>query len=112
VGFFVSKRDDAAQRLVNLYDYMQRLHFTPLAMHFLHIPHAFFSRLSLYCSLDRVILHVTRNKGRPMSQLKRIISVTALLAFAAVSLSACSPNRTEVANWWYDNQWESASNDI
>lgn len=47
-----------------------------------------------------------------MSQLKRIISVTALLAFAAVSLSACSPNRTEVANWWYDNQWESASNDI
>ena len=33
-----------------------------------------------------------------------------MLSFVTLSaLSACSPNHTEVGNWWYDQQWEAAS---
>jgi len=40
---------------------------------------------------------------------KRFVSILALATFSLSMLSACSPNKTQVGNWWYDQQWESAS---
>ncbi len=40
---------------------------------------------------------------------KRLISILFLGGFCLTALSACTTDHTEVSNWWYDQQWESAS---
>jgi len=42
------------------------------------------------------------------SATKRFVSNLLIAALCAAALSACSPNRTQVSNWWYNQQWESA----
>lgn len=39
---------------------------------------------------------------------KRIIGLGVVFVFAALSLSACSSNNSEVASWWVDQRWETA----
>lgn len=36
-----------------------------------------------------------------------IISTFLVALFLMLQLSACSPNRTEVSGWWYNQRWES-----
>ncbi len=81
-------------------------------MRFMHMYHVFFTNKYLqraFPSIKLISIKKGENMNYTFSIAKRAISIIVLVGFAMVSLSACSPNKTQVGNWWYDQQWESAS---
>lgn len=43
-----------------------------------------------------------------VSAIKIPVTTLLLALFLLMQLAACSPNRTQVSGWWYNQRWEAS----